>query len=70
VATGIAIGGARNLALQVASTIARRRHSVHGFDLPGLDYAFWLSFCPTDVLLCDAASGKVPANRCNRAGSG
>ncbi len=42
--------------------MARHRHSVHVFDLPGLDYAFWLSFCPTDVLLFDAASGKVPAN--------
>jgi hypothetical protein len=37
------------------------------FDSPGLDYAFWLSSCPSDVLLFDAASGKVPANRCDRA---
>jgi len=62
VTTGVAIGGAGNLGLQVASMMARHRHSVHVFDLPGLDYAFWLSFCPTDVLLFDAASGKVPAN--------
>jgi len=70
VATGVAIGGAGNLGLKVASMMAPRRHSVHVFDLPGLDYAFWLSFCPTDVLLFDAASGKVPANRCDRAGPG
>jgi hypothetical protein len=36
---------------------------VRVFDLPGLDYTFWLFFCPADVLLFDAVSGKVPANR-------